>query len=131
MVNRNQRVIAFHSNLKSILAWRIPWIENAGGLQSMGLQRVGRDWATNTFTFLFFYLSYYTGKRQVIRVFRYCWRWTWTDRKITALRTSFLSTNQNGSLCGSIEEIWTQFIFVDNLLVPPNHYLAFLQILCI
>ena len=28
---------AIHS---SILAWRIPWTEEAGGLQSMGLQRV-------------------------------------------------------------------------------------------
>ena len=27
----------------SILAWRIPWTEEAGGLQSMGLQRVGHD----------------------------------------------------------------------------------------
>ena len=25
----------------SILAWRIPWTEEAGGLQSMGSQRVG------------------------------------------------------------------------------------------
>ena len=40
--------IAIHS---SILAWRIPWPEQPGGLQSTGLQRVGRDWApysTNT-----------------------------------------------------------------------------------
>ena len=27
----------------SILAWRIPWKEKPGGLQSMGLQRVGND----------------------------------------------------------------------------------------
>ena len=27
----------------SILAWRIPWTEEPGGLQSMGSQRVGRD----------------------------------------------------------------------------------------
>ena len=27
----------------SILAWRIPWTEKAGGLQSMGSQRVGHD----------------------------------------------------------------------------------------
>ena len=27
----------------SILAWRIPWTEEPGGLQSMGLQRVGND----------------------------------------------------------------------------------------
>ena len=30
----------------SILAWRIPWREEPGGLQSMGLQRVGYDLAT-------------------------------------------------------------------------------------
>ena len=34
--------MATHS---SILAWRIPRTEEPGGLQSMGLQRVGRDWA--------------------------------------------------------------------------------------
>ena len=30
----------------SILAWRITWTEEPGGLQSTGLQRVGHDWAT-------------------------------------------------------------------------------------
>ena len=34
----------------SILAWRIPWTEELGGLQSMGSQRVGHDWANNTLT---------------------------------------------------------------------------------
>ena len=27
----------------SILAWRIPWTEEPGGLQPVGLQRVGHD----------------------------------------------------------------------------------------
>ena len=31
----------------SILAWRIPWTEGPGRLQSMGPQRVKQDWATN------------------------------------------------------------------------------------
>ena len=31
----------------SILAWRMPWMEELRGLQSMGLQRVGHDWATS------------------------------------------------------------------------------------
>ena len=31
----------------SILAWRISWTEETGGLRSMGLQRVRHDWATN------------------------------------------------------------------------------------
>ena len=29
----------------SILAWRIPWTEEPGGLQPKGLQRVGHDWS--------------------------------------------------------------------------------------
>ena len=40
--------MATHS---SILAWEIPWTEEPGGLQSMGLQRVGHHGAINTFTF--------------------------------------------------------------------------------
>ena len=42
-----KKVMATHS---SFLAWRIPWREEPGELQSMGLQRVRDDWATNTFT---------------------------------------------------------------------------------
>ena len=30
----------------SVLAWRIPWIEEPGRLESMGPQRVGRDWVS-------------------------------------------------------------------------------------
>ena len=30
----------------SILAWNIPWTEESGGLQSIGLQRVGHDLVT-------------------------------------------------------------------------------------
>ena len=33
----------------SILTWRIPWIQQHGGLQSMRLQRVGHDWAQRCF----------------------------------------------------------------------------------
>ena len=36
--------MATHS---SIHAWKIPWTKEPGGLQSMGLQRVGHDWATS------------------------------------------------------------------------------------
>ena len=34
--------MATHS---SLLAWRIPWTEGPGGLQSMRSERVGHDWA--------------------------------------------------------------------------------------
>ena len=36
----------------SNLAWRIPWTEKPGRLQSMGSQRVGHDWATSLSLFL-------------------------------------------------------------------------------
>ena len=38
--NPLEKGMATHS---SILAWRIPWTEEPGGLQSMGSQRLGHD----------------------------------------------------------------------------------------
>ena len=40
-----EKEMATHS---SILAWRIPWMEEPGGLQSMQSQRVRHNWATFT-----------------------------------------------------------------------------------
>ena len=37
-----EKEMATHS---SIHAWRIPWTEEPGWLQVMGLQRVGHDWS--------------------------------------------------------------------------------------
>ena len=37
----------------STLAWKIPWTEEPGRLQSMGSQRVGHDWATSLSLFTF------------------------------------------------------------------------------
>ena len=34
-----------------VLAWKIPWTEESGGIQSMGSQRVKHKWETNTSTF--------------------------------------------------------------------------------
>ena len=38
-----EKAMAPHS---TTLAWKIPWTEEPGRLQSMGLLRVGQDWAT-------------------------------------------------------------------------------------
>ena len=37
----------------STLAWKIPWMEEPGRLQSVGLLRVGHDWATSLSLFTF------------------------------------------------------------------------------
>ena len=43
-----------HGNHSTILAWRIPWREESGGLQSTGLQRVEHYWS-NLACILFFF----------------------------------------------------------------------------
>ena len=48
--NHLEREMAPHS---SALAWKIPWTEEPGGLQSMGSLRVRHDWATSLATFHF------------------------------------------------------------------------------
>ena len=40
-----EKEMATHS---SILAWKIPWTEESGELQSMGPQRVRQDWVTES-----------------------------------------------------------------------------------
>ena len=51
--------MATHSN---ILAWRIPWTEEPGGLQPMGRQKVGQDSATNTFS----HRLYWAGQVKIL-----------------------------------------------------------------
>ena len=46
----NLEPIATHS---STLAWKIPWMEEPGGLQSMGSLRVRHNWATSLSLFIF------------------------------------------------------------------------------
>ena len=45
-----EKAMATHS---SVLAWKIPWTEEPGRLQSMRSLRVGHDWATSLSLFTF------------------------------------------------------------------------------
>ena len=45
-----EKAMAPHS---STLAWKVPWTEGPGGLQSMGFRRVGHDWTTSLSLFSF------------------------------------------------------------------------------
>ena len=56
-----EKAMATHS---SILVWRIPLTEEPGRLQSMGLQRVGHNWATNTT--LHYTNAYMIGTKNII-----------------------------------------------------------------
>ena len=46
----SEKAMALHS---STLAWKIPWMQEPGRLQSMGSLRVGHDWATSLSLFTF------------------------------------------------------------------------------
>ena len=57
----NNRLVSFYGDREkamaahsSTLAWKIPWTEERGGLQSTGSQRVGHDF---TFTFIYWFLG--------------------------------------------------------------------------
>ena len=67
-----EKEMATHS---STIAWKIPRTEEPGGLQSMGLQRVGHDWATSLLLSLFInYLClprWYSGQESASQ----CSRW--------------------------------------------------------
>ena len=46
----SEKAMAPHSRT---LVWKIPWTEEPGRLQSMGLLRIGHDWATSLSLFTF------------------------------------------------------------------------------
>ena len=60
---RMEKAMAPHS---STLAWRIPWMEEPGRLQSMGSLGVGHDWVTSLSLFTF---MHWRRKRQPTPVF--------------------------------------------------------------
>ena len=59
----SQKAMASHS---STLAWKIPWMEEPGRLQSVGLWSIGHDWATSLSLFTF---MHWRGKWQPTPVF--------------------------------------------------------------
>ena len=50
LLRLTEKAMAPHS---STLAWKIPWTEEPGGLQSMRSRRVGHDWVTSLSVFTF------------------------------------------------------------------------------
>ena len=75
-----EKEMATHS---SILAWKIPWMEEPDRLQSKGSQRVGHDWATSfslNLSFTFQDSCNYPLWTSVFSYARQRWSWTVTIR---------------------------------------------------
>ena len=94
-----QKEMATHS---STLAWKIPWTEEPGRLQSMWLQRVRHDWT---------FLSFLISNKTIIDVFKlWCWRRLlrvpWTTRK--SIQSIIKEINPEYSLEGLILKLKLQ-----------------------
>ena len=74
-----EKEMAIHS---STIAWKIPWIEEPGRLQSTGSQRVGHDWATS--------LTYLLTNRWSC-VWCHQYRTSWVPRATPAVLTGLYS----------------------------------------
>ena len=104
-----EKEMATHS---SILAWKIPWTEDPGRLQSMGSQRVGHDWAT-------FFLSYVTDLQSHLvlvltysRVFPNVVRVKKLKRKFSGLNNSHIGPMPVFSL--------VIFLYMTNISIQPH-----------
>ena len=87
------------------LAWKIPWTEEPGGLQSMGLQRVRHIWMTNTFT----NTLNKTGTESPLDV--------WKDSTINHLRATVLK-----NIC--LTTMSRVYPWGHEWKVPPPHYIS-------
>ena len=81
-----EKAMAPHS---STLAWKIPWTEEPGRLQSMGSLRVGHEWATSLSLFTFLH-----------------WRRKWQPTPVFLLGES-----QGGGAWGGGVHLWCHYLF--------------------
>ena len=99
------------ANHSSILAWRIPWTEESGRPQSIGLQRVGDDWSD-------------LAHMQHFKVLDICWAFVEATEKISYCQVwAFLCLVKTGSPernlgllvliwpSGAIQNVATAFIY--------------------
>ena len=82
-----EKAMAPHSNT---LAWKIPWMEEPGGLQSMGSLRVGHGWATSLSLFTFMH-----------------WRRKWQPTPVSCLENPRDGGSWLASIYG-IAQSWTR-----------------------
>ena len=94
----------------SILAWKIPWAEKPGRLQSMGSQRVRLDWATEqppqhtprqtpkAFCLLCSYCAADRGHSWQVSL---CFMWKWRTQNFSPFRFHGFSASQSPASQGS------------------------------
>ena len=75
-----EKEMAIHS---STLAWKIPWIEEPGRLQSMGSQRVGHEWANSLPIFYTVTINFYNLCMRKTILLKYVYIFSWFDLSVS------------------------------------------------
>ena len=120
-----EKAMAPHSHT---LAWKIPWTEEPGGLQSMRSPRVGHDWATSLSLFTFMHWRrksqptpiFLPGESQGRGSLVGCCLWgrtSWTRLKLLSSSSICMHTN--------IYWIWSLLVMTGNKIDSKSHDLDY------
>ena len=89
---------AFPFTKPFLIALKIPWTEEPGRLQSMGLQRVGHDWATSlSFTFLSGNFKIITIPNEIHRIILVLWMKSWGSDSFKWLKAAKITNKWQDS----------------------------------
>ena len=122
---QQQKEVATHS---SILAWRIPWTEELGELQSTGSQRVRHDWASSLF-FTIWLFRYFNMLGNTTNLPQWVWLGNWIAVRFSwALVFSWIVRNNNNNSNNTTNIFREPLSILVNTVVPcarlPIHILA-------
>ena len=95
-----EKGMATHSN---ILAWRIPWTEENGRLQSMQSQRIGHGWVTNTFIVKWIFWSFLRFIIEVFSIYNIA-----NDDRCDPLKQKLFGSLSRKNIKGAEEQVWEQ-----------------------
>ena len=93
----------------SILAWRTPWSEESGGLQSMESQSVRNDWVTDTFraeTSEKWNISCHVGKQRMSRSSAISATTRWWAGELQATQEEYLLSSSLQTIATPYSEPW-------------------------
>ena len=121
-----EKEMATHS---SILAWKIPRLEEPGRLQSMGSQRAGHNWAISLSLLSFIVVGKLGLKQDLKAVYRYILRFPFENSRLLANSISrdsspnlfFSPLRANSCLCLSLFSALVQCRLLINIFSHPRN----------
>ena len=112
----------------STLDWKIPWMEEPGGLQSMGLRRVGHDWVTSLLLFTFMHLR---RKWQLTPVFlpgESQQRWSWWAPSMGSYRVGHNWSNLAAAAASLLESFKCVSFTITLFIYPTRNFIFYTEV---